>query len=140
MVLGGGILENEMEYRKDCKFLIQRDDGDLLSVILISVPDIEIAVKKNQSGSDCDYNHIMLEELYKLLSPEVTMEERKEFFADKNIDSGGEYSMDIFQILRKELAEKDEKLAKEREEMAKKDKTIAALMAELAKLQANPQK
>lgn len=133
MVLGGGILENEMEYRKDCKFLIQRDDGDLLSVILISVPDIEIAVKKNQSGSDCDYDHIMLEELYKLLSPEVTMEERKEFFADKNIDSGGEYSMDIFQILRKELAEKDE-------ELAKKDKTIAALMAELAKLQANPQK
>lgn len=123
------------------------DDGDLLSVILISVPDIEIAVKKNQSGSDCDYDHIMLEELYKLLSPEVTMEERKEFFADKNIDSGGECSMDIFQILRKELAEKDEELAKKDEEMAKKDKemakkdkTIAALMAELAKLQANPQK
>lgn len=133
MVLGGGILENEMEYRKDCKFLVQRDDGDLLSVILISVPDIEIAVKKNQSGSDCDYDHIMLEELYKLLSPEVTMEERKEFFADKNIDSGGEYSMDIFQILRKELAEKDK-------ELANKDKTIASLMAELAKLQANPQK
>lgn len=133
MVLGGGILENEMEYRKDCKFLVQRDDGDLLSVILISVPDIEIAVKKNQSGSDCDYDHIMLEELYKLLSPEVTMEERKEFFADKNIDSGGECSMDIFQILRKELAKKDK-------ELAKKDKTIAALMAELAKLQANPQK
>lgn len=49
----------------------------------------------------------MLQDLYSLLSTKVSVEERMKFYTDKNIDDGGEYSVNVVERLKEELAGKD---------------------------------
>ncbi len=56
------------------------DDGDMLSIILISVPDIETVIEKKQFTSAGSYDYETLKDLYGLLSPKVPAEERIKFY------------------------------------------------------------
>lgn len=144
----------EKEYRyntkdssgKDSIYSCRRkfDDGDILSVILISVPDIEAAIEKKQPDFAGGYDYETLKDLYSLLSPKVSNEERKKFYTSKNIDDGGEYSVNVVERLKEEIARKDREMAEEIEkkdkEMAKKDEAIIALEEKIAQLQLALQK
>lgn len=123
------------------------DDGDILSVILISVPDIETALKNGQLDFADNYDEGMLKDLYSLLSPKVSNEERMKFYADKHIDDGGEYSVNVVQRLKEELARRDAELAKKDEELTRRDEELTrrdeenvSLKEEIAKLRLALQK
>lgn len=49
----------------------------------------------------------MLQDLYSLLSPKVSVEERMKFYTNKNIDNGSEYNVNTVERLKEELAGKD---------------------------------
>ncbi len=109
------------------------DDGDILSVILISVPDIEAVIERGFVDTVDNYDYETLYDLYNLLSPKVSAGTRKEFYKVTQIDDGGENSVNVLERLRTEIAEKDEENAKLYKEMVKKDEAIAKLRLALQK-------
>ena len=117
------------------------DDGDLISVILISVPAIEEVVKNphkyiNGNGNvkfADTYNFDTLSELYTLLSDKVSTKERKVFLEEKHIEERGERSMDFFEqaVMEAEKAKEDARLAKEDARLAKEDARLAKEKAKI---------
>lgn len=59
------------------------DNGDLMGIIMISVPDLEDFIAKGKSTKK--YSLETLTELYNLLSNKVSYEERKDFYYDTTI-------------------------------------------------------
>ena len=117
------------------------DDGDLISVILISVPAIEEVVKNphkyiNGNGNvkfADTYNFDTLSELYTLLSDKVSTKERKVFLEEKHIEERGDRSMDFFEqaVMEAEKAKEDARLAKEDARLAKEDARLAKEKAKI---------
>lgn len=63
------------------------DNGDLMGIILISVPDLENFVAKGKAAGK--YSQETLEELYTLLSNDISYDNRKEFYHDTVIVKEG---------------------------------------------------
>ena len=125
------------------------DDGDLISVIMISVPAIEKIIKKTKCYFDekgmkrCfdsskimnladSYNVELLMELYELLSNKVKYEERSIFLRESKIDKGVKKSMDIVEQTVMEAQER----VREAEEEAKERVRKAEAKAEEAEAKA----
>lgn len=89
------------------------DDGDLLSVVLISVPDIEKACEGKVRKIAQPYDSELLKDLRMMLSDNVVFEERKAFYKNHNILEGDDTMIDL-----ESFAERYEKIVeKEKEEI-----------------------
>lgn len=94
------------------------DDGDLISVILISVKDIDNAVKSGKTDFADHYDLNTLKEIRSLVSDTVTAAERREFFRVADIDNGKEKNSmtNIERIIHEAEEEKKEAIKQVEEE------------------------
>ena len=92
------------------------DNGDLMGIIMISVPDLENAIKKGkdaQNAQNDKYSWETLVDLYNLLSNNISYEERRKFYYNTAIVKEGfemessvstmEYALEL-QMKNKEIA------------------------------------
>jgi len=127
------------------------DDGDLISVIMVSVPDVEEALRSGRTKFVDTYDLEELKGISMLLSDGVDRAKRKEFYRKNGITKGDDDMLSTFEDalkdledrmaadndaeIKKLLAEKDaetRKLLAEKD--AEKDAETRKLLAEIAKL------
>lgn len=108
------------------------DDGDLIGVILVSIPDIKLAIKTGQTEFSEKYDIDMLKNLYTLLADDVKTEERMEFYKSKHILEGDDSNMTIFEQVMKEHDELTQQNKQKDEEIEKKNKEILEMNKEIS--------
>lgn len=89
------------------------DNGDLMGIIMISVPDLEDVIKKGKDAYNDKYSWETFVDLYNLLSNNISYEERREFYYNTTIVKEGfemessvstmEYALDLL-TKNKEIA------------------------------------
>lgn len=84
------------------------DNGDLISVVLVSVPDVEAFYKHDSLKYNGQYEPETIDILYKLLSDELPGVQRKQFYYDEEIIVRGSEegnSVSVIEEVRQELTE-----------------------------------
>ncbi len=108
------------------------DDGDLISIIMISVKDIENAVRSGKDGYKGEYNFDVLNDLNLLLSTNITNEERFEFYAKQSIDKGGSETVTVFEKSQMEIRTQADMITAQKNEIAAQANMIILQKNEIA--------